>query len=229
MAAEGSLRKSSKVLYSYSNHRIRPAGVADLAVKYNGVETKAEFEIVDLQQESVISGNQAEQLRLIRRINDVLSQTAAQLPPEFCDFPELGRVTVTLPGTYTIKIDPFVKGVVHPVRRQPAALRQKIVEKLREMEVNHQIIKVEEPTESVSSMVVALKKDKVRICIDPRDLNKAIKREHHPMKTVEEVVSTISGAKLFSVLDAKSGFLHIKLDYESSLLTTFNTPVGRYR
>ena len=95
--------------------------------------------------------------------------------------------------------------------------------------MKHQIIKVEEPTEWVSSMVVALKKDKVRICIDPKDLNKAIKREHHPMKTVEEVVSTISGAKLFSVLDAKSGFLQIKLDYESSLLTTFNTPVGRYR
>ena len=36
-------------------------------------------------------------------------------------------------------------------------------------------------------------------------------------------------AKVFSVLDAKSGFLQIKLDYESSLLTTFNTPRGRYR
>ena len=71
VADEGSLRKSSKVLYSYSNHRIRPAGVADLTVKYNGVETKAEFEIVDLQQESVISGNLAEQLRLIHRISDV--------------------------------------------------------------------------------------------------------------------------------------------------------------
>jgi predicted aspartyl protease len=229
VASEGSLRKSSKVLYSYSNHRIRPAGVASLCVKCNGVETTAEFEIVDLQQESVISGNLAEQLRLIHRINDVSSQAVTQLPPEFCDFPELMRVTGTLPGTYTIKIDPSVKGVVHPVRRQPAALRQKITEKLREMEVNNQIIRVEEPSEWVSSMVVALKKDKVRICIDPRDLNKAIKREHYPMKTVEEVVSTISGAKLFSVLDAKSGFLQIKLDYESSLLTTFNTPVGRYR
>ena len=34
---------------------------------------------------------------------------------------------------------------------------------------------------------------------------------------------------MFSVIDAKSGFLQIKLDYESSLLTTFNTPQGRYR
>ena len=41
----------------------------------------------------------------------------------------------------------------------------------------------------VSSMVVAVKNGKVRICIDPRDLNNAILREHHPIKTVEDVAS----------------------------------------
>lgn len=49
------------------------------------------------------------------------------------------------------------------------------------------------------------------------------------MRTVEEVVSMIPGAKVFSVLDAKSGFLQIELDEPSSFLTTFNTPVGRFR
>jgi len=49
------------------------------------------------------------------------------------------------------------------------------------------------------------------------------------MRTIEEVVSTISDAKVFSKLDAKSGFLQIKLDEASSLLTTLNTPLGRYR
>ena len=49
------------------------------------------------------------------------------------------------------------------------------------------------------------------------------------MKTIEEIVSEIPGAKIFSTLDAKNGFLQIKLDKRSSLLTTFNTPIGRYR
>jgi len=39
----------------------------------------------------------------------------------------------------------------------------------------------------------------------------------------------MSGAALFSVLDAKSSFWQIKLDHESSMLTTFSTPFGRYR
>ena len=49
------------------------------------------------------------------------------------------------------------------------------------------------------------------------------------MHTIEEVSSEIPDAKVFSVLDAKSGFMQIKLDEESSLLTTFNTPIGRFR
>ena len=88
---------------------------------------------------------------------------------------------------------------------------------------------VKEPTEWVSAMVVSCKKDKVRICIDPKDQNKVIKREHHPMKTIDEVISSIPSANLFSKLDAKSGFLQINLDQKSSYLTTFNTPTGRYR
>ena len=119
--------------------------------------------------------------------------------------------------------------MIHPVRRQPASLKPRIIEKLREMESDGYITPVEEPTEWVSSMVVSLRNNKVRICIDPKDLNEAIKREHHPMKTVEEVASSIPGAKLFSVLDAKSGYMQIKLDNDSSYLTTFNTPIGRFR
>ena len=78
-------------------------------------------------------------------------------------------------------------------------------------------------------MVVNVKNGKVRICIDPWDLNKAILREHHPMKTVEEVTINIPNATVFFVLDAKQGFLKIKLDNDSSYLTTFNTPQGRYQ
>jgi hypothetical protein len=71
--------------------------------------------------------------------------------------------------------------------------------------------------------------NKIRVCIDPRDLNRAIKREHYPMKTIEEVVAGMPEAKVFSVLDATSGYWQMKLNEESSKLCTFNTPFGRYR
>jgi len=69
------------------------------------------------------------------------------------------------------------------------------------------IRKAEEPTEWVRSLVVVEKPNgKARLFLDPRDLNKAIQGEHYPMQTVEEVAAELSDAKVFSVLDATSGW-----------------------
>lgn len=89
---------------------------------------------------------------------------------------------------------------------------------------------VTESTDWVSALVVTAKKDTddVRICIDPGDLNKAIKRPQHPLKTIEKVAINIPGAKFFTVVDAKEAFYHTPLEESSSYLTTFGTPFGRY-
>jgi len=49
------------------------------------------------------------------------------------------------------------------------------------------------------------------------------------MPKLDEILPRLANAKVFTVLDAKDGFYHVKLDEASSFLTTFNTPFGRYR
>jgi len=49
------------------------------------------------------------------------------------------------------------------------------------------------------------------------------------MPVIEEILPKLHNAKVFSVLDAKDGFWQIKLTKESSNLTCFNTPFGRYK
>ena len=88
------------------------------------------------------------------------------------------------------------------------------------MEKEGHLAKVSQPTDWVNSMVVSSRGEKIRIYLDPGDLNKAVKREHYPILTVEDIVAKIPEAKVFTVLDAESGYLQMKLDYESSLLTT---------
>lgn len=98
------------------------------------------------------------------------------------------------------------------------------------MEKHDIIKKVEEPTEWVNSLVLTTHKNgRFRLCIDPRKLNKALMRPHYPLPTIDEIRSTLSGAKYFSTLDANKGFWMIRLDEASSKLCTFNTPQGRYR
>ena len=69
----------------------------------------------------------------------------------------------------------------------------------------------------------------IRVCLDPKDLNVAMKREHCPLPVVDDITTSCSGATLFSTLDAEKAFYQIQLDEESSKLLTFNTPFGRYR
>ena len=57
---------------------------------------------------------------------------------------------------------------------------------------------------------------KLRICLDPKDLDKAIKREHHVTPTLEEIMPQLNGAKYFSTLDATCGNRTVTLDEESS-------------
>ena len=59
--------------------------------------------------------------------------------------------------------------------------------------------------------------------MDPKDLNKAIKRPYHCIPTIDEILPKLNGAKYLSIVDARSSYLNIKLDYESSLYTTFKS------
>lgn len=139
------------------------------------------------------------------------------------------RLPGKLPGKHHITIRSDVCPCVHACRRVPLALLPKVKEKLETMERNGIIVKRDEPTAWVNSMLVVEKKDgSIRLCIDPRELNKAIMREHYQVPTFDDVLPRLAGKKLFSIIDMKDGFWHIELDEESSKLVTFNTPFGRY-
>ncbi|XP_048759371.2 uncharacterized protein K02A2.6-like [Ostrea edulis] len=114
-------------------------------------------------------------------------------------------------------------------RKVPFAQRDKVKEELDRMQNLGVISKVDEPTEWCAPMVIAPKPNgQVRICVDLKKLNESVKRENHPLPSVDESLSKLSGSKIFSKLDANSGFWQINLAPESRLLTTFITPYGRF-
>ena len=251
--------KSAAQLKSYSGHVIDVRGVTTMPCQYKDKLYEVKFYIVDHKVPAVLSAATCKEMELVSRIHTVTStskdqqadttspvssvthtetkanQTTTSEPhqadnPDILqEYSDLFQGLGCLPGEHTIKIDPAVPPVVHPPRKVPVALKGKIKDELDRMEEAGVIVRQTEPTEWVSSMVMVIKPSKIRICIDPRDLNQAIKREHYPMKTIEEVVAEIPGAKVFSTLDARSGFWQIKLDEASSKLCTFNSPFGRYR
>jgi len=78
-------------------------------------------------------------------------------------------------------------------------------------------------------MVAIMKLGRLQLCIDPKDLNRAIKHPKYQMLTLEELLPTLSKAKIFTVLDTKDGFHHVQLEKDSYYLTSFWTPFDRYQ
>ena len=62
-----------------------------------------------------------------------------------------------------------------------------------------------------------------------KPLNEAIKCERHNIPNPADVLSQLSGKTIFTVVDMKDGYWHVKLSDESSYYCTFNTPWGRKR
>ena len=55
-------------------------------------------------------------------------------------------------------------------------------------------------------VIVEKPNDRLRICLDPSDLNKATERHHHHLSTTEEILSKLSNGKVFTKLDASCGY-----------------------
>ena len=227
------LRNSRTTLSMYDGTARKSLGVVQVGVSNReGKPTQLVFELLETRHHTLLSLDTC--LKLSYEIESVclaeakLKLTRKHILEEYSDvFSGIG----CLPGKYNIQTDPSIPPVQNRPRRIPHVMKALVIQKLRSLEKSGMIARVEEPTEWISNLTAVWKSDKtqVRVCLDPRDLNKAILRNHFKMPTLDDVLPELTGAKIFSILDAKDGFLQIRLSEHSSKLTTFWGPDGRYR
>ena len=149
----------------------------------------------------------------------------------FDEYAGLFKGTGLFPGTCNLHLKPNAVPVINPPRCIPETLLNRVKEEFLRMEENGIIQRVTEPTDWVNSMhaVEKPKTGKLRIVLDPKALNENIRRPHYPMQTLDDITSRLTGAKFFSTLDVTHAYWSVKLDLESSYLTTFSSPFGRWR
>ena len=155
------------------------------------------FKIIEGSQKPLLSGKTSSNMGLItiNLMNQVaIDQSADDLIKEYSDmFDGLG----CLEGEYHIEVDSAVPPVQHAPQCVPVALKEKLEAKIEELEEREIIRRVEEPTPWISSLVAVLNPGKLRVCIDPRDLNKPIKRPKYQMPILDEVLPRLANAKSF--------------------------------
>ncbi|MES9882663.1 MAG: RNase H-like domain-containing protein [Sedimenticola sp.] len=193
--------------------------------------TTGNFYVISGNYGSLLSYSTAVDLNIVPAINSVDTPKTDQLVGEYSDlFHGLGKLKDKV---IKLHIDESVAPVALPHRRIPFHIRKQVEKELDRLESTDIIEKVVEgATPWCSPIVVAPKPkspDEIRICVDMRKANQAIGRERHITPTIDDLITELNGAKVFSTIDLKNGFHQIVLAPESRSITTFSTHVGLYR
>ena len=106
-------------------------------------------------------------------------------------FPDSFDTIGNMPSTYTIRTDPSVPLVQHARQKVPIEYRDQIEQALDDMVLKGVIAPVTKPTTWVSSLTYPCKPDgSLHICLNPKDLNKAIVQEHYKAPTLDEITQS---------------------------------------
>ena len=135
---------------------------------------------------------------------------------------------------YEIQLDAKVPPNQTPCRPVPIHLKEAFKTEINKMLKAGVLKPIHEATPWINSIVLVegtntQGKPKLRICLDPTNLNKAIIREPYHFKTPEDISHLLADSTVMTVLDCRKGYWHQELYEASSYLTTFNTEFGRYQ
>lgn len=225
------LRSSKINQTTYSGESLPVKGTCTFTCQHKSLDIMTEFLVVNLPEvKPVLGAATCVDMELIRKVF-MLQETDEHSNNQWVDqYQDVFKGLGCLPGKHKIEINLDATPVVHAARKLPATFHKKLKTELERMERLNVIVKVDQPTWWVNSMVIVEKLDgSIRVCLDPKDLNRVVKRSHYQLPTTEEVMTRLTDAQYFSCLDAPSGFWQCCLDEESSDLCTFNTPYGRYK
>lgn len=226
-------RKDVKTIYAYGNQTpLTVAGLFEADVTFGTRSVRAEFVVVEERGKPLLGKQTSIELGILvinieeaNYVNSENNREKMRVKYPKC-FEGLGKLTNY---QLTIPIDESVNPVVQPLRRIPYGLRDKLDQELDRLENLDIIEKVEKPSKWVSPIVVVPKKEGVRLCVDMRRANEAVRRERFPIPTTEEVLQDLNKSAVFSKVDILMAYHQIELCDDSREITTFMTHRGMYR
>lgn len=226
--------KNTQQIHAFGGYQLEIIGNVDVMLRNKGKTHLTTFAVMKDRQgiRNILGCVASEELGLIKRVERVTS-VDSQLFDEnqfINKYKDTFEGVGTFPKKYKIEIDESEIPSNRPPRRVAYSLMEKLKTTLDKL-VQSQIIEpVEGPKSWCSNLVIREKPNgDLRLCLDPTDLNKCIKREYFLIPTLEEIKTKLTGKKYFSVIDLKDGFHQIQLDDKSKDLCTFSTPLGYYR
>lgn len=217
---ENMLKASDKSFNSYGENPLHVIGTFEAEIIIGPHATKAKFYVTKQKGKPLLGLVTGKMLKVIKigldaYVNSIeKSQTLSTIKDVIIDLP----------------IDEEVKPVAQPYRRVPVPVENAVSMKIDELLAQGVIEPVKGAPSWISPMVVVPKNNgQVRICIDMRRANKAIKRENHPLPVMEDFLPHLVGGRIFSKLYICNAFHQVEISKESRYITTFITNKGLFQ
>ena len=188
-------------------------------------------ELLDLRKVKHPLNGRASVSRLPLTKQDILSQYSGCFEGIGC-----------FPGDpYKFHLNSDHKPAQHAPRKVPIHFETAYKEEIESLVKQGILEEVKEHTDQVNSYVIVEKdtgnhhspnhrvKKKLRICLDPRDLNEALERELYHTRSVDEITAKLQGMTVFTIVDFKKGYWMVVLHPDSRKLTCMALPLGRFQ
>ncbi|CAC5379318.1 unnamed protein product [Mytilus coruscus] len=195
-------------LTMYNQSTMKSYGTCMLRVKNPKTHKryKVKFIVVDDKYTPLLGAKAIQAMNLIKiQFQNIMvcdSQNAtgiSSMESIISEYSDVFEGEGTFKGALKLEIDESIPPVKSPLRRIPIALKPKLKTELQRLEKLGVIKPVDTPTDWVSSLVIVKKPSgKIRLCIDPKPLNKALKRCHYPLPIIEDLLPELSKAKVYS-------------------------------
>ncbi|UYV68351.1 K02A2.6-like [Cordylochernes scorpioides] len=227
------LHDTTRTFFAYGQDRPLPCyGYFNAVISWKENSFSEEIYVIDKKVESLLGGKASFELGIIKRVNHVNESMSTNIETLVQEHEHLFHGLGTIKGySHKVTLKDNYRPIAQRCRRIPYAMVEAVNQELDKMLENGIIEEVHQGSEWVSNIIVVPKRDseEIRLCIDLREVNKAILRERHPIPTIDNMLHALKGAKVFAKLDAKKGFWQVDLDPQSRPLTTFITHRGCYR
>ena len=225
---------------TYLQEPIPVSGVFETSVRFGDTVAQGRIYIVE-RGEPILGRDLISALQLIMQDNMVKRIRPAANDTNHSSSSDADTMTAAYPllfqdriGTakgfvHQVRTKPDVNPVQQKLRRLPFAVRDKVSQELKRLEAADIIEKIDS-SEWVSPMVVAYKRSgDVRLCVDLREVNKAILIDKYPLPHIQELIAELRGSTVFSTLDLTSAYHQLLLHEDSRDLTAFITQDGLFR
>ncbi|XP_067950480.1 uncharacterized protein [Watersipora subatra] len=228
MVQKVNLDQARSRLRGPENHSINCLGTFTACLRYGRKSTNETIYVIANQNTNLLSREAFKNLGLLTcnvyQVETDIETIYQQYPTVF------NGLDFVKDYSYEISLKEDTRPMcIYTARFVPQPLLPKVKDKLQKMVKMGVISPVKEATEWCSGMVPVPKPDgSVRICVDLSHLNQSVRREIYQTACVEDSLAKLGQSKVFSHLDANSGYHQINLTKHSRLLTTFLTPSGRY-